>query len=269
MSGHRDRPMRVFELQALFKAGQTVAVLADPTVERPPWIERAAAGRIHRLTVPGYEAMSHRSPVLVELAGPEDPLLAASLDTATVQAYDLDEPLRQVGGWLTTPLTTARLAQALGRWMSLREGDGRARFIRFTDPRVLWLMCALDDTGALGAPGHAITQWRLLDWNGAWWDLPVQHLGAGKVNAMARGHSFKGHLAQMETLNQALRAIRRQGGVIDECMARDLASRLSRIEALQPRMSRPARLRALLTEWSRGDAPTATDFHPQAARMPA
>lgn len=250
MRNLREREKQLFELQWLFKAGRTVAVLVDPTVERPEWIDLASPDHCHPLPVPGYETAPHRRPTLIELRGGDDPVLAASFETALSQADDLDQPLRQIGGWLAAPVAFGQLARALGRWMSLRSGTGEVRFARFSDPRVLWLMGTLSDSEPLGAPQELLSQWRVLDWHGAFWDLPDHHFAPAHAGGRRTNGGLMLNLARVEVLNHALRALRRQGVGIDAALARDLAARLARREKSVPHEAGPVRLHALLSDWS-------------------
>lgn len=252
-----ERETQLFELQRLFKAGRTVAVLVDPTIERPEWMDLASPDHCHAVSVPGYETAPHRRPTLIELRDGDDPVLVSSFETALSQADDLDQPLRQIGGWLAAPVASEQLARALGRWMTLRSGTGEARFARFCDPRVLWLMGAISDPEPLGAPQDSISQWRVLDWHGAFWDVPDHHFATQFPGGRRPDGGLVANLARVEVINHALRALRRQGEDIDAPLARSLATRLACRERAVPRESGPARLHALLTDWSQSSHATA------------
>lgn len=120
------------------RLGAGAFVIWDTSREHPlaPHLSERPDDLVVKLNHPDFKAHPRFAPILVQLTGPHDPLLDASVTLAYTQISDPLSRDRQIGGWIFDRREPAALAKHLSSRLSVYHPEGRAR-LRFHDPRVL------------------------------------------------------------------------------------------------------------------------------------
>lgn len=220
------------QLAASFDCLAPVYVLVDPMVGEPAMVD-APDGDPQAAREAGWEraithvALSprctlppHQQPYLVALQGPDDPLLALTLELAhderrEAMADGLDGSgmaVHRIGGWLQSSMHPADLAARLGAIFSVNtEARTDATYLRLADRRALALVRHVTGDARLGAQFGRLQRWVYLDLHGklATLDSPAEQdqvlrLTRGEWLALADGEAVHRTLAQW--LGEAERA---------------------------------------------------------------
>ena len=121
-----------------FESSTEVYLLLEMQAEHPltDLIRACPPERVRHLAHSDFENCPTQAPLLIRLESRHDPLLAASVELAVMQASDLEVPIRQISGWLFSDLSFEKMAVRLTQRLTLVHGHGRVR-VRLQDPRVL------------------------------------------------------------------------------------------------------------------------------------
>ncbi len=114
----------------------------------------------------------HLHPYLVQLHGPDDPLLSLTLDLANderaaAQAGGLDGEGRaahRIGGWLQSSMRPEELAAIVATMCRLdTDAYTKATYLRLGDRRVLDLLCHVVDDSRVASQFGRLQSWDYLD----------------------------------------------------------------------------------------------------------
>ncbi|MGV8865045.1 MAG: hypothetical protein ACOH2R_05590 [Pseudomonas sp.] len=142
-----------------FDTGHNAFVLLDMS-KRHPLEEQLSSYGIDKkqsLQHIDVEFPPNQAPLLVQLSGRDDPLLDASIELAAQQIGDVDQPLRQVGGWLFSDRSLGKLAYWLGRQLCLQCVNYHRW--RFYDPRTLPHMSMVLDDKQMARLCWGVAEW--------------------------------------------------------------------------------------------------------------
>lgn len=120
------------------RSGLAAFVIWDASREHPlaHHLSERHGDFVATLSHPDFRAHPRFAPVLVQLTGPHDPLLDASVALAYAQVTDPTIRNRQIGAWIFDRREAMALARHLSKRLAVQHPGGRAR-LRFHDPRVV------------------------------------------------------------------------------------------------------------------------------------
>ncbi|GJJ02304.1 hypothetical protein RugamoR64_28420 [Duganella rhizosphaerae] len=171
---------------------------------------------------------SHQHPYLVQLRGPDDPLLELSLDLAegertASQSGGLDGEGRaahRIGGWLQSSMQPEALADIVATMCLLKtDAYTKAAYLRLADRRVLDLLCHVVGCNRVASQFGRLQSWDYLDPAGRLRRLRSSDEQAGplRLSAAEWQRLARGELLH-RTLAQWLGAIAQMDGVPPEAL---------------------------------------------------